>query len=683
MMCGAGVGCGELLLRLLVIGLSNGAVIALNAIGVTLVYGVVRTINFAHGDLFALTTALVALAVVSLGLRPELGAVPLLAGMLLTLGGALVGGALAGLAVERAAFRPFRGGSRVAPLIATIGISFMLYQGALFLRYATNAVIPGEHRSVPGVPELPRLRIPELLPDLDVASTFGLALRFAVPLKDLLLPLLALAFALAVGGFLRWTRAGRALRACAQDPQTARLCGVDPNRAIGLAFALAGGLAGAAAFVFTLYYTHPYTLYGAQSSLVAFTAAILGGVGRPGGAFISGLLLGVLAALSDYFLAVQWTPVLVLVMLMLLLVLRPTGLAGEGSGGEDAGAGGNLIAERRARSAAMLWLFAGVFAVLAAYPLLDQALGLRLLVVLTGMLVFALMALGLNMVLGFAGLLDLGYAACFAIGAYAAGFLTMPGGPGAGVFPGGLDFSIVLLVCGMLGALFGVLNAAVTLRLRGEYLAIVTLAFGQIVPQVVLNLDQWTGGARGMSALPPPRLLGHTLHLPLERYYLAVGMVLAVALASLRLKHSRLGRGWAALSMDEDAAASCGVAPGAARALVFGLGAAVAGSAGALFASSFSYVDPNQAEFRFSAMVLAMVVVGGAGSVPGVIVGALLVASYDLLAIPLLGAWAAGAAQAPGFAWLGLLDPRGINYLSFGLILYLTVLLRARRRTSD
>jgi len=296
-------------------------------------------------------------------------------------------------------------------------------------------------------------------------------------------------------------------------------------------------------------------------------------------------------------------------------------------------------------------------------------------------LVLALLALGLNLVLGFAAMLDLGFAACFAIGAYVAGTITMPGGGLA--LPFRVDFLLVLAISGGVAALFGMLNAALTLRLRGEYLAIVTLAFGQLVPQLVLNLDRWTNGVRGISGLPAPSLLGYSFATVTARYYLVLALVLLAAAASLRLRASRWGRAWAAMSGDEVAAMSSGVNTSHGRLLVFALGAGLAGAAGALFASTFSYVDPGQSEFRISAMVLAMVVIGGAGSVRGAAVGALLVASYDQLVIPLLGAWMANLAQTTGFWLFAVLDPRSINFLSFGLALYLTVLLRARRRTTE
>lgn len=249
--CGLNQSCGELFLRLLSIGLSNGAVIALNAIGVTLVYSVVRLINFAHGDMFALATVLAAFLIERAGLLPQTPPLLLLVGLSLIFGATVGAAALVNVGVERAAFRPFRNGPRIAPLIATIGISFMLYQAALLARYATNAYIPGDHRSVPGIPEMPRFRIPDLLPDYDLLGALGFQLRVQYTLRDALMPLAAFLLALLVGLFLQ-SRAGKALQACAQDPEMAELCGINRNRSIRTVFALGGLLAGAAAFVFAL-----------------------------------------------------------------------------------------------------------------------------------------------------------------------------------------------------------------------------------------------------------------------------------------------------------------------------------------------------------------------------------------------------------------------------------------------
>jgi branched-chain amino acid transport system permease protein len=169
MPCGASLSCGEILLQLLVYGLSNGAVLALNAIGVTVIYGTIRTLNLAHGDVFALTSVLVTTLVADLGVQANWPPGMLIGALALALVASMLFGALLNVVIDRAAFKPFRGRSRLAPLIATLGISFILYQVALLWRTTLHSWVPGDHRSVPGLPEVPMDRIPDLLPDLDLS----------------------------------------------------------------------------------------------------------------------------------------------------------------------------------------------------------------------------------------------------------------------------------------------------------------------------------------------------------------------------------------------------------------------------------------------------------------------------------------------------------------------------------
>jgi branched-chain amino acid transport system permease protein len=186
-----------------------------------------------------------------------------------------------------------------------------------------------------------------------------------------------------------------------------------------------------------------------------------------------------------------------------------------------------------------------------------------------------------------------------------------------------------------------------------------------------------------MSALPPPRLLGHTLAPPVERYYLALVVLLIVVVANQRLARSRIGRAWSAMSADEAAAASSGVNVAHFKLLAFILGAMVAGIAGALFVSIFSYIDTGLSDFTVSAMLLAMVIIGGVGSVRGAIIGAVIIAGYNQFAISRIGSWIEQVGQTNS-GWVGqvfaAIDLRNFSYLFFGLALYLTVLFRARQR---
>jgi ABC-type branched-subunit amino acid transport system permease subunit len=232
--------------------------------------------------------------------------------------------------------------------------------------------------------------------------------------------------------------------------------------------------------------------------------------------------------------------------------------------------------------------------------------------------VYILLAMGLNIVVGMAGLLDLGYAAFFAIGAYTYAF-------GASSFTGlAIPFWPMLLVGAMVAATFGLLLGAPTLRLRGDYLAIVTLGFGEIVPAVFLNADALTNGTNGIGGVLKPSIFGFTFTLtnPMP-YYITMVVILAITMVLVyRLQESRLGRAWNAIREDELAAASSGVNTVTTKLLAFALGASIAGLAGVFTASKLTLVSPDQFGFTISFTILAMVVLGGMGNVWGVAIGA-------------------------------------------------------------
>ena len=243
-----------------------------------------------------------------------------------------------------------------------------------------------------------------------------------------------------------------------------------------------------------------------------------------------------------------------------------------------------------------------------------------------------------------------------------------------------MDYLLVYALSGLTAGLLGLLKAALAGRLRSDYLVIATLALAQIVSQLVSNLRSFTGGVDGMSVVPPPTILGRQWSGLDQRYYLAFGLALLAVLAAQRLMASRLGRAWRALGDDETAAASVGVPVERARGQAFILSSVLAGLVGATYVAAIGYMNPDLISFRVTAMILAMVILGGAGSVSGAFIGALLVASYDVLIIPVLGGWLAEWQQSMGLEAGSLLDVRGLSFLSFGLALYLTVLIRARAR---
>ena len=344
------------------------------------------------------------------------------------------------------------------------------------------------------------------------------------------------------------------------------------------------------------------------------------------------------------------------------------------------------LPERKRRAAWLLLLAAA----LAVFPLLhddDAAIDS-----VANALSYAALALGLNVVVGFAGLLDLGYAAFFAIGAYYYGIFTafqvMPpwseawaplaavglvekinqGGPDLVHFT--LSFWLALPTAALVSAFFGVLFGAPTLRLRGDYLAIVTLGFGEIVPIVARNLDGITNGAAGLNGVQAPRLFGTSFGVDSTPYYY-VGLVLVGLLIfiSARLRDSRIGRAWMAIREDETAAGAMGVNPTRFKLLAFAIGAAFAGMTGVFFVAKLQTATPEMFNFSVSSMLLVMVVLGGMGSVWGVVLGAVLLAMMQSTILPALNGWIHDAGALTGLAVLERVDLVQWTQLFFGLIL--------------
>jgi branched-chain amino acid transport system permease protein len=275
-------------------------------------------------------------------------------------------------------------------------------------------------------------------------------------------------------------------------------------------------------------------------------------------------------------------------------------------------------------------------------------------------LAYVVMALGLNIVVGFAGLLDLGYVAFFAIGAYTAGwfassfFATVGGGKGIHILTGTLasmqpgihlNFILVLVVAVILTSVAGILIGLPTLRLRGDYIAIVTLAFGEIVRVVAVNGQSihfgssatLTAGRQGITPIDSPELPGISAFSPLDLrpwYFTALVLVLIVLFVNFRLRDSRLGRAWVAIREDEVAAASMGVPLVKTKLTAYATGAAFGGMSGAFLAAYLNTVNADQFAFSFSIFVLAMVILGGIGNILGVVVGAIVLSFVNVWLIP-------------------------------------------------
>ncbi len=272
---------------------------------------------------------------------------------------------------------------------------------------------------------------------------------------------------------------------------------------------------------------------------------------------------------------------------------------------------------------------------------------------------YAVMALGLNIIVGFAGLLDLGYVAFFAIGAYAMGYggslflADLAGEDGFHLFVTGpaaelpgvhVNFLLILVLAIILTTLAGLIIGLPTLRLRGDYIAIVTLAFGEIIGRIAINGDeirfgdfQLTAGRQGITPVDKVQLPGLERFTSLDLrpwYWLALSMALLVLYVNFRLRDSRLGRAWIALREDEVAAVSMGIPLVKTKLLAYGTGAAFGGMSGAFLASYLNTVNADQFQFSFSIFILAMVILGGLGSLWGVVVGAIVLSAINNYLIP-------------------------------------------------
>ena len=293
-------------------------------------------------------------------------------------------------------------------------------------------------------------------------------------------------------------------------------------------------------------------------------------------------------------------------------------------------------------------------------------------------ILYILLALGLNIVVGFAGLLDLGYIAFYAVGAYTYALLASPH------FDLHLPFWVILPIGAALAAFFGLLLGAPTLKLRGDYLAIVTLGFGEIVRIFLNNLSRpvnITNGPQGVAGIDPFRidgfdfaqyqtLLGLQFSGPIKYYYLLLAVVIAVIVINLRLQNSRIGRAWEAIREDEIAASAMGINTRNVKLLAFAMGASFGGLAGGMFSAMQAFISPESFVLVESIMVVSMVVLGGMGNVWGVILGALL-----LSFVPEILRWTVEPLQDALFG-RQLIAPEVIRMLIFGLALVLVMLFR-------
>ena len=588
-------------------------VYALIALGYTMVYGILRMINFSHGEVF-MVGGFVGWLVISGLLASRIGLpAPLI--IVLALAAAIVLCGALGYGIERIAYRPLRNSRSMGAIISGLGVSIFLQTAAILVFGARPRVIETW----------------KLIPNGWTLTVGPVTVSFV----RALVVLVALGLMIGLEAFVLRTKWGKATRATAQDLEAATFMGIDVDRVVSMVYVIGSALAGVGGVLVGLLYTQVDFAFGFFIGIKAFTAAVIGGIGNIRGALLGGLVLGVAEAVATGFLSSTYRDVITFALLVAVLLLRPAGLLGRPLRLREAVASSVPVPPRRrllgglrdaatdhlgrvTRAGSTPWAVSGlgVVALLAVPRLVQGAYVIRVLAA-AGLAV--ILTASLNVVAGYTGLLSLGHIGFYALGAYLYAFLASPH------FGVHLPFPLVLLVAAAVAALVGLLIGWPSLRLRGDYLAMVTLAFAEIVRNLAISLDRpinLTGGVNGILGLDVPRLAGVEIRGLTGFYYLIWGFALLALVLIGRLRRSRIGRAWLAIREDEVAAGSAGVAVFRYKMLAFAVSAIGAAVAGAVFAAWQGSVFPESFTIQQTAILYAMLVVSGAAGLPGIVIGA-------------------------------------------------------------
>nr|WP_249781801.1 MULTISPECIES: ABC transporter permease [unclassified Bradyrhizobium] len=552
-----------------------GNVYALVAVGLALIFGVSRLINFAQGSIYLVGAYIGWIAVVQLHTP-----------LPLTIIVVAVAAAIVGLIIERFGLRPLQNSVRIAPLLATIGISFVLDQ-LVMLIFSPN----------------PRA-LPSQLPDVRFQVGGG-----TIGPLDLLIAGVGLTSALLLFVFLRYTKLGWAVRATAQDRDAAMQMGVDVNRVNQAVFGIAAALGGVSGMLVGMYYNQIDTAMSLQATLKGVVAEVVGGAGNVPGAVIGSLLLGLVESYGVAVLGTSYRNLFAFLLLVVVLVLRPNGLFVSARQAPPEPLTGTFIAPSRPVNIprwALLVAVAG-FAILPLFPVSFYVLQTLVNAWLLGML-----GLSLTLVAGTMGQVSLGHAALLAIGAYTSALLSL-----VLAVPAGL----AVIGGGLMSAALGTLLISPSFRLRGHYVSIATLAIGEIVALVILNWESVTRGPIGISGIPPLSLFGYDLISPTSVYWFSLAVMVVLALLQGRLLTSHLGRSFRAIRDDDIAARAYGLSLNRYKSIAFIFGGFAAGVSGGIAAHLYSYINHETFNTQQSILALTVVILGGLGNVVGAIVG--------------------------------------------------------------
>jgi branched-chain amino acid transport system permease protein len=562
-------------------GLVQGSIFALIAIGFALVYRVTGTVNLAQGAFVVLGGLTAYSFETGFGLPVVLAALA-----------ALAVAAVVGAVLAVAVFAP--GLQRLPPsgMVILTGGLLTLFEGAALLIWGSQPYqlppFSGYQPVVIGGAHVPS----QALWDVGITAAVVAALWYV----------------------LQRTRYGRALRACAENPAAAALMGVDVGRVRVLSYTAAatlGALSGIAIGpIVSLQFDGGrfFTVYG-------FISVAIGGMGSFAGALLGGVGIGLLQQLGAAYVSSIFATTLAIGLLIVVLIWRPNGLFGRGARREDNRAAGVHVIGVRARvdRRTARIAFAAAVAVVALIPAFAGG-GVLSSLSIAGIAFIAVM--GLDVLMGYAGQISLGHAAFVAIGGYGAAIATVR----FGIPPlGGVAIGLVAsLACAAVLAL-------ITVRLRGIYMALATLAFGLLVDSLAVGLSDLTGGPSGLTNIPHFSVPGYTFTDARASYYLVWGVALAVFVALANLLRSDFGRALRAIRTDQTAALALGIAVPRYKLYAFMIGAACASLAGSLYAYYFQFLSPEMVSTPRSLEYVTMLVIGGEGSLAGPLLGVLLI----------------------------------------------------------
>ncbi len=611
--------------QILVNAVMLGAIYALTAVAYTLVYGVVQLVNFAFGELFMIGAficiSLMLPSVSLFGFEVAMPALPFVLAAPVAI--AIV--AFIGLLIERFAYKPLRRAPRLAPLIAAIAVSVLLQSLA---------------QSIWGADEL---RFPDFalsnLPPVILFGTIYISVMEMVVLATAVVSMVLLAV------FVRSTRLGRAMRAAAEDRQAAYLVGVPVNRIIGLAFLIGSAFAALAGILYAQAYGFSHPTMGFLPGLKALTAAVLGGIGSIPGAALGGMVLAVIETFGAGYLpnGSAYRDAIGFAILILLLMFRPQGLLGRPELNDAPSGSITGDADRQMPTTGLGKLFAQVDSLFERIGSGSQAINIAILCIaialafivtsdywlriLIFVVTYGLLASGLNLVVGFTGLLDLGFVAFWAVGSYFTSIIfILVLRQSFGVDPAEIWWLLYLnlIAGGLLAAAAGFLLGYPTLRLRGDYLAIMTLGFGEIIRIVATNWIGLTRGPMGIRGIPTPSAFGFSFGSPKFLYLFSLALTVLVVFVVVRLVGSYVGRAWVSIRENEGAAEAMGVPTARYKLFAYASGGFIGGMVGVFFAHSQQYISPLSFTLFENILILMLIVLGGLGTFIGPFIGALI-----------------------------------------------------------